>query len=74
MDRLRHAFRGVAAAALLGWGVSAARPPVAEPLAVRHGADQRFAVLEHAYVTYLLGQFPVVATYLGGDAFDPLAG
>ena len=34
-------------------------------------ADARFAVLEHQYVTYLLRQFPVVATYLGGSAFDP---
>lgn len=33
--------------------------------------EQRFATLEHAYVVYFLGRFPVVATYLGGSAFDP---
>ena len=37
----------------------------------RHTGDEHFAVVEHEYVTYLLGQFPVVATYLGGAAFDP---
>jgi len=38
---------------------------------VRHTADGRFATVEHDYVTYILQQFPVVATYLGGMAFDP---
>ena len=28
-------------------------------------------MLEHEYVTYILAEFPVVATYLGGAAFDP---
>jgi len=33
--------------------------------------DSRFAVLEHAYVLYSMSRFPVMATYLGGSAFDP---
>ncbi len=38
---------------------------------MRHAGDESFAALEHEYVSYLLRQFPVVATYLGGAAFDP---
>jgi uncharacterized protein (DUF885 family) len=34
-------------------------------------ADARFALLEHAYVVYSMRRFPVMATYLGGSAFDP---
>jgi uncharacterized protein (DUF885 family) len=30
-----------------------------------------FAALEREYVTYVLGQFPVISTYLDGGAFDP---
>src|SRR5215469_4162386 len=52
-----------------------ASPPSAQPLPARHTADAHFASLEHEYVTYVLGRYPVVATYLGGSAFDPqLAG
>jgi uncharacterized protein (DUF885 family) len=52
-----------------------ASPPSAQPLPARHTADLHFASLEHEYVTYVLGRYPVVATYLGGSAFDPqLAG
>jgi uncharacterized protein (DUF885 family) len=52
-----------------------ARAPVAEPLPAGHSLDGRFALLEHEYVVYVLARFPVVATYLGGAAFDPrLAG
>ena len=49
---------------------AAASPPAAQPLPVRHRADAHFALLEHEYVSYILRRFPVVATYLGGDAFD----
>jgi uncharacterized protein (DUF885 family) len=64
---------------LIALGVSAATalaaPPVAQPVPARQAADARFALLEHEYVRYFLQQFPVVATYLGGAAFDPqLAG
>ncbi|MDE2138267.1 MAG: DUF885 domain-containing protein, partial [Gammaproteobacteria bacterium] len=48
---------------------------VAHPVQKRPWADARFAAVEHDFVVYLLGRFPVVATYLGGAAFDPqLAG
>ncbi len=53
----------------------AAEPPAAQPVQVRHAGDGRFALVEHEYVTFVLQQFPVVASYLGGAAFDPhLAG
>lgn len=32
--------------------------------------DERFQVLERQYAVYLMSRFPVVATYLGGAAFD----
>jgi uncharacterized protein (DUF885 family) len=44
--------------------------PKAQPVPARQSADGRFAAVEHEYVTYILQQFPVVATYLGGAAFD----
>ena len=34
-------------------------------------ANAQFAAAEHEYVVYFMQQFPVVATYLGGSAFDP---
>lgn len=33
-------------------------------------ADEEFAKLEREYATYFFSRFPVVATYLGGAAFD----
>ena len=48
-----------------------AKPPAAQPVPAQHAADARFAVVEHEYVSYVLQQFPVVATYLGGSAFEP---
>src|SRR5579862_3419723 len=47
-----------------------AAAPKAQPVPARQSADGRFAAVEHEYVTYILQQFPVVATYLGGAAFD----
>lgn len=58
-------------------GISATRPraPVAQPLLRRPWEDARFAQVEHDYLIYFLGRFPVVATYLGAAALDPqLAG
>jgi uncharacterized protein (DUF885 family) len=55
-----------------GTPVTRPRAPVAQPLQKRPWADARFAQVEHDYVVYFLGRFPVVATYLGGAAFDPL--
>jgi uncharacterized protein (DUF885 family) len=34
-------------------------------------ANARFASTEHEFVVYVMRQFPVVGTYLGGSAFDP---
>ena len=34
-------------------------------------SEQAFVSLEHEYVTWFMGRFPVVATYLGGSGFDP---
>jgi uncharacterized protein (DUF885 family) len=33
--------------------------------------DEQFRTLEREYTVYFMGRFPVVATYLGGSAFDP---
>ena len=68
--RRTHAFVWLLALGLAASGVRA-QPPVAQPVPARHSADAAFAEVEHGYVTYFLGQFPVVATYLGGSAFDP---
>jgi len=46
------------------------RAPVAQPVQRRPWADARFAAAEHDYTVYVLGRFPVVATYLGGAAYD----
>src|ERR1700722_12049782 len=34
-------------------------------------ADEPYSTLEHQYVVYFMSRFPVIATYLGGSAFDP---
>ena len=75
--RVKRILRLISAVTVaLGAVLSAsAQPPVAQPVPARHRADQRFAQVEHDYMTYALAQFPVVATYLGGSAYDPsLAG
>jgi uncharacterized protein (DUF885 family) len=72
VNRTLPSLQAALAVALLLPAVRASsRPPVAQPVPARHAADERFALLEHQYVSYLLQQFPVVATYLGGSAFDP---
>ncbi len=43
----------------------------AAPAHAESAADAQFATLEHAYVVYSMSRFPVMATYLGGSAFDP---
>ncbi|HXY95417.1 MAG TPA: DUF885 domain-containing protein [Steroidobacteraceae bacterium] len=51
------------------------RAPVAQPVQKHPWEDARFAQVEHDYLVYFLGRFPVVATYLGAAALDPqLAG
>src|SRR4051812_23545768 len=32
--------------------------------------DERYGALERDYVIFVLKQYPVIATYLGGSAFD----
>ena len=49
---------------------SQAPAPAPTAAAVAAPGDEAFARTERAYVVYLLGQFPVVATYLGGSALD----
>ncbi|HEY0767654.1 MAG TPA: DUF885 family protein, partial [Steroidobacteraceae bacterium] len=73
MDRNQHLILSalLLSAVALSTATATARPPAAQPLPARHAADARFASLEHEYVSYVLHQFPVVATYLGGAAFDP---
>lgn len=68
-QRLTHALSSCVLALAAAGAV--AQPPAAQPVPVRHTADASFAGVEHQYVTYILQQFPVVATYLGGAAFDP---
>ena len=47
-------------------------PPAESPHAAElPRGDEPFAALEREYVVYFLSRFPVVATYLGGAAFDP---
>jgi uncharacterized protein (DUF885 family) len=62
---IRYSKR-IAATALLAGALCGAHAAPAHP-----NADERFAALEHEYVVYFMSRFPVVATYLGGAAFDP---
>jgi uncharacterized protein (DUF885 family) len=73
VDRSAHpvSLSTLLMAVAFGASTLSARPPAAQPLPVRHVSDARFAAVEHEYVTYVLGQYPVVATYLGGSEFDP---
>jgi uncharacterized protein (DUF885 family) len=56
---------GLLAVALAACGK---KPPAAVP---PPDANTQLAAAEHEYVVYFMHQFPVVATYLGGSAFDP---
>lgn len=49
---------------------SAASAAPAKPVEASASADDRFNSLEREYAVYLMSRFPVVATYLGGAAFD----
>jgi uncharacterized protein (DUF885 family) len=57
--------------AALVLAVTAACHPNSAPPAPPQSADEQFAALEHEYAVYMMSRFPVVATYLGGAAFDP---
>ena len=68
MNKLRSPFLTVLAALTVAacHPSSPPAPPASQPT-----ADERFAQLEHNYAVYMMSRFPVVATYLGGSAFDP---
>jgi uncharacterized protein (DUF885 family) len=63
--RWRNLCCALACAVLTACGGS--KPAAAPP----PDANAQFAAAEHEYVVYFMQQFPVVATYLGGSAFDP---
>jgi uncharacterized protein (DUF885 family) len=68
---LRRASAGAFAVMLAVSACTREAPPAAAP----PSTEQRFAELERTYVITVMQRFPVVATYLGGAAFDPsLAG
>lgn len=50
---------------------SAAPPAPAVEDQAAQDQDEQFAQIEREYTIYFLSRFPVVATYLGGSAFDP---
>jgi uncharacterized protein (DUF885 family) len=66
MKRLLRLLPAALALAVAACHPSSPPPPPAEP-----SADDQFALLEHDYAVYMMSRFPVVATYLGGSAFDP---
>ena len=63
-------FRRLFAATTLVFAVVACSPTAPPPPPAQPSADERFATLEHDFAVYMMGRFPVVATYLGGSAFD----
>jgi uncharacterized protein (DUF885 family) len=54
---------------LVACSLSACSRPAAPPPATPDPQAQ-YQALEHSYVVYFMSRFPVVATYLGGSAFD----
>jgi uncharacterized protein (DUF885 family) len=66
MKRLLRLLPAALALALAACHPSSPPAPPPEP-----SADDQFASLEHDYAVYMMSRFPVVATYLGGSAFDP---
>ena len=70
-------FLGAVVLAFLATACGSKAPPPAEQAAAttQPASDAAFGSLEREYVVYFMQRFPVVATYLGGSAFDPaLAG
>ena len=51
--------------------LAACQPSSPPPPPAQASADDQFTPLEHEYAVYVMSRFPVVATYLGGAAFDP---
>ncbi|MEJ1962089.1 MAG: DUF885 domain-containing protein [Gammaproteobacteria bacterium] len=74
---MKHlSFCGVVALTILSACSSKTPPPADQTSAPTQAAgDAAFGSLEREYAVYFMQRFPVVATYLGGSAFDPaLAG
>jgi uncharacterized protein (DUF885 family) len=69
---VRHFYlAGVVALSFLAACSPESSSPVDEGAAnAQPSGDATFAALEHEYVVYFMQRFPVVATYLGGSAFD----
>lgn len=51
--------------------LAACQPASPPAQASQPAPEDQFASLEHDYAVYMMSRFPVVATYLGGSAFDP---
>ena len=60
----------LALAAILA-ALAACQPASPPASATQPAPEDQFASLEHDYAVYMMSRFPVVATYLGGSAFDP---
>jgi uncharacterized protein (DUF885 family) len=53
------------------WYLRRATAPRVRAGAGRPKEERSLRTLEHQYAVYFMSRFPVVATYLGGSAFDP---
>lgn len=67
IDRRLPGVAALACAAALA--ACSPRQTAPAPAAVAN-PEQQFTALERRYVIFVLGRFPVVATYLGGSEFD----
>ena len=65
---MKNLFRFLPLATFVVAACSPTAPPT-PPAAVN--VEAQLGTLEHDYVVYMMSRFPVVATYLGGSAFDP---
>ena len=68
---MKKPIRLLPLATLTALAITACSPsaPPAPPATV--DAEAQFGTLEHDYAVFMMSRFPVVATYLGGSAFDP---
>jgi uncharacterized protein (DUF885 family) len=63
---------GRAGLVVLAVALAACGPKEAPPATqAQPDSNAQFASAEHDYAVYFMSRFPVVATYLGGSAFDP---
>ena len=64
--------RGLSAAVLTAFLAACGPKAAVSPPTPAPSPEQRFAGLERRYVIFVLAQFPVVSTYLGGSELDPV--